>query len=231
MKIKMLIPVALVLCLAFSLCACATNSNTNETTTAPATTVATEAKTEATTTEAATKATTAAATEAETEAVNNEFTEDDAIEMVSDNYSFGEDYYLMVRGTEEIDGESYYAVDLRIRHEVTTSYITSYFVKTDGSEIVEGYYNDDTPVISTGNATLTITEDNAVKAVEAAYDFEEGCHLNLRGTEEINGTTYYAVDLRKSLEVTSTYLGTYFVSPDGEIVLGYYEGDVAYLAE
>ncbi len=222
MKIKMLLPIALVLCLAFSLCACGTTSNTAETTIDPI--AATETATAATTTAAP-------VTEAKDETTTADFTEEDALELVKNSHSFGDEYYFQPRGIVEVDGVSYYAIDLRKSLDTTTTYITSYFVTLDGSEILDGYFANNEPVIGKTEATLNITEDNAVKAVEAAYDFEEDCYFTLRGTEEIDGVTYFAVDLRKSLEDHSTYLSTFFVTENGTIVEGYYEGGTPVLAE
>lgn len=222
MKIKMLIPIALVLCLAFSLCACGTGSNTTTTTTAPATTLATEATT------TAPAETTAAA---ETTASAAEFTEEDALELVQNTYDFDDEYFFVPNGTVEIDGTSYYAVNLRKSLEANTTYISSYFVTLDGSEIHEGYISGDVAVISDEKPTIDVNEDNAVKVVEAAYDFEEGYFLTYNGVEEIDGVSYYAVDLRKSLESNVTYISTYFVTSNGTIVEGYYEGGTPVLAE
>lgn len=234
MKIKMFIPIALVLCLAFSLCACTTASNTNETTAAtPETTAAaTEAETTApaeTTAAAETEAPTETAAETETAAAD--FTEEDALELVKSTYEFSDEYFFLSNSIIDIDGTSYYAVDLRKSLEANTTYISTYFVTLDGSEIHKGYISGGVATISDETSSLNITEDNAVKAVEAAYDFEDGCFLTLRGVEEIDGVTYYAVDLRKSLEANTTYLSTYFVAEDGTITLGYYEGDTPVISE
>ena len=232
MKIKMLIPIALVLCLAFSLCACGNAADTNNTTAAP--TTAAEAVAETTTAPAETVAETETAAPAETTAETEaaaDFTEEDALELVKSSYEFSDGYYFMSNGIVDIDGTSYYAVDLRRSLETNSTYITSYFVTLDGAEIHTGYITGGEAVIAEGEPTLEITEDNAVKAVEAAYDFEDGCFLTLRGTEEIDGVTYYAVDLRKSLEANTTYLSTFFVETNGTIVAGYYEGDTPVLSE
>lgn len=233
MKIKMFIPLALILCLVFSLCACGTTANTDGTTTAPATTVAatTSASTEATTTAAAT---TAPATEAEVDAdaTASDFTEEDALELVKTSYEITDDsYYYQPRGTYEIDGTSYYAIDLRKSLDTNTTYISSYFVTLDGSEIHKGYIAGEEAVISDQQPTIEVTEDNAVKVVEAAYDFEDGCFVTYRGVEEIDGVKYFAVDLRRSLEANTTYLSTYFVTETGAITLGYYEGGTPVLGE
>lgn len=233
MKIKIFIPMALILCLAFSLCACGTTANTTQTT-APAETTApvtTAAATEAEkTTEALTTA--PAETEAETEAADEAaFTEDDAVELVKNSYTFGDEYTLIPMGLVDINGTEYFAVDLRMYHDGVSTYITSYFVTTDGEEIFTGYTMDGVSYISDSEPTIDVNEDNAVKIVNAAYDFEEDCFLKLRGTEVIDGTTYYAVDLMKSLEYNTTYLSTYFVSETGNIVLGYYAGGEAFLSE
>lgn len=230
MKIKMLIPIALVLCLAFALCACGTTANTNVTSTAPVTTVATATATPANTAEASTAP---AKTEAETEttASTEEFTEEDALELVKNTYEFSDEYFFLSNGIVDIEGTSYYAVDLKKSLEANTTYISSYFVSLDGAEIYKGYIAGGVATISDGEPTIDITEDNAVKAIEAAYDFEENCFLTLRGTEEIDGVTYYAVDLRKSLESNTTYLSTYFITETGTIVEGYYEGTTPVLAE
>lgn len=160
-----------------------------------------------------------------------EFTEEDAVKMVEEKYTIDANCYLHVRGIAEVDGAEYYGVDLMKYIDSNTTYLSTYFVKTDGSEIKEGYYQNNTPVFAEKTA-LEITEENAVKAVEAAYDFEDGCYLMLRGTEEIDGVTYYAVDLMKSLEYNSTYLSTFFVKSDGtQIVKGYYQNNTPVLAE
>lgn len=223
MKIKMLVSTLLTLCLAFGLCACGNTSNTEDPSTAPATTVANN--TEVTTTAPE-------ETNSETETASTaEFTEEDALELVKNTYDFSEEYILLSDGIVDIDGTSYYAVNLRKSLETNTTYISSYFVTLDGAEIEEGYISGGVAVISDTKPTLNITEDNAVKAIEAAYDFEEGCFLTLRGTEEIDGVSYYAVDLRKSLETNVTYLSTYFITADGTIVEGYYENDTPVLVD
>ncbi len=222
MKIIKFISLALVVCLAFALCACGNNANTDETTTAPDTN-ATAVNTEATTVHA---------TETQADIAGSDFTADDALELVKNSHELSsDDLYYQYRGVYEIDGESYYAVDLRKSVETTTTYLSSYFVAFDGSEIKEGYISGEVAVISDTKPTIDVTEDNAVKVVEAAYDFEDGCFLTYRGVEEINGVNYFAVDLRKSLESNTTYLSSYFVTETGTIVEGYYEGGVPVLAE
>lgn len=233
MKIKMFLPIALVLCLAFSLCACGTTTNTNETTTAPATTTA---ATEATTTAAATTApaTTAAATEADDDATSASFTSEDALELVNNTYEPSGNNYYRARGTFEVEGVSYFAIDLMKSLETNSTYDgLTYFVKTDGSDIVKGYIDNNEAVFTTEDAEsdLEINEDNAVKAVAAAHDIGDDEFLMYKGIEEIDGVKYFAVDLRRSFEDHSSYLSTFFVTENGEIVKGYYEGDVAYLAE
>lgn len=233
MKIKMFIPLALILCLAFSLCACGTTANTDGTTTAPATTAA---STEATTTAAAT---TAPATEtedntAESNDTQTAFTEDDALELVKNTYELSGNNYYRPRGTFEVDGVTYFAVDLMKSLETNSTYNgLTYFVTTDGSEIVKGYIDNDEAFFTTGDEKpdFDVTEDNVVKVVEAAYDFEDGCFVTYRGVEEIDGVKYFAVDLRKSLEANTTYLSTYFVTETGAITLGYYEGGTPVLGE
>ncbi len=220
MKIKMLIPIALILCLAFSLCACGNEAKTDATTTAPATSVATTAaNTEATTTAPAeTKA------ETETSADTAEFTEEDALELVKSTYDFSDEYFFYVRGTEEIDGVNYYAVDLRKSLEVNTTYISTYFVTTDGSEIVEGYYAGGEAFLSE-KETLSFTEEDAIAMVEGEYPCSDSYYYHVREISEIDGETYYGVDLMRNLEDHSTYISTYFVKTDGsEIVKGSYLG-------
>lgn len=232
MKIKMLIPVALILVLTLSLCACSANTNTGTNTTAapttaPATTVATEANT---TTVAPT---TAPATEAQADTSEDVFTGEDALALVESTHELtSENLYYVFRGIYMIDGYNYYAIDLRQSFETHSTYMSTYFVKLDGSEIHSGYIADEVGYIGTEKPAVEVTEENAVKIVEAAYDFEENCFLTYKGVEEIDGVTYYAVDLRKSLEANTTYLSTYFVNADGtEIVLGYYEGGTPVLGE
>lgn len=238
MKIKMLIPIALVLCLVFSLCACGTTANTDPETT-PATTEAT------TTAPAETAATTVAATEAETDAktdaqtetqdttAEDVFTGEDAFALVETTYPLESDnLYYVFRGIYMIDGYNHYAIDLRKTLEDHTTYISTYFVTLDGSDILEGYITDGVAYVGEDRPSVEVTEENAVKIVNAAFDFDENCFLTYRGTEEIDGTTYYVVDLRKSLETNTTYLASYFVKADGtQIVDGYYEGETPVLAE
>ncbi len=232
MKIKMLIPVALILVLTLSLCACSANTNTGANTTeapttAPATTVAAEANT---TTVAPT---TAPATEAQADTSEDVFTGEDALALVESTHELtSENLYYVFRGIYMIDGYNYYAIDLRQSFETHSTYMSTYFVNLDGSEIQSGYIVDEVGYIGTEKPAVEVTEENAVKIVEAAYDFEENCFLTYKGVEEIDGVTYYAVDLRKSLEANTTYLSTYFVNADGtEIVLGYYEGGTPVLGE
>ena len=73
--------------------------------------------------------------------------EDEAIKMVEEKYNFGKGYSYLVRRTEKIDGVSYYGVDLIKSNGATASYQTTYFVVTDGSKIVEGYYENDKPYL------------------------------------------------------------------------------------
>ena len=236
MKIKMIIPMTLVLCLTFSLCACGTTANTNETTTVPATTTASVEETTAVpeTTEAFADVETTAA-EAETDTNDTTFTHDDALELVKNTYEPSGNTYYRPRGTFEVDGVTYFAVDLMKSLETNSTYEgLTYFVTTDGSEIVKGYIENDEAIFTTGDEKpdFEVTEENAVDIVNAAFDFDENCFLTFRGTEEIDGTTYYVVDLRKSLETNTTYLASYFVKADGtQIVDGYYEGGTPVLAE
>lgn len=232
MKIKMLIPVALILVLTLSLCACSANTNTGTNTTAapttaPATTVAAEANT---TTVAPT---TAPATEAQADTSEDVFTGEDALALVESTHELtSENLYYVFRGIYMIDGSNYYAIDLRKSFETNSTYMSTYFVNLDGSEIQSGYIADEVGYIGTVKPAVVVTEEYAVKMVEAAYDFEENCFLTYKGVEEIDGVKYYAVDLRKSLEANTTYLSTYFVNADGtEIVLGYYEGGTPVLGE
>ncbi|MBQ7999866.1 MAG: hypothetical protein IJ298_01450 [Ruminococcus sp.] len=220
---KKFIPVVLTLCLVFALCACNTDADTNTTTTAAGTaTTATETVADTTVAETA--------TQADTEA--SAFTEDDALELVKNSCELSaDDLYYQYRGIYEIDGTSYYAVDLRKSLEDSTTYLSSYFVTLDGAEIKEGYITGEVASISDTKPTIDVTEDNAVKVVEAAYDFEDGCFLTYKGVEEIDGVKYFAVDLRKSLESNTTYLSSFFVTETGTIVMGYYEGGTAVLAE
>lgn len=235
MKIKFLIPIALVLCLAFSLCACGNNADTNETT-APATTaskaqteVQTAAQTEAQTNVATDVATTAPEAESDT---TTDFTQDDALELVESTHELTADnLYYMFRGTYDIDGTSYYAVDLRKSIETTSTYMSTYFVTLDGSEIKAGYITNEVGYIGTEKPAIEVTEENAVKVVEAAYDFGDDSFLKYRGVEEIDGTSYFAVDLMKSLETNVTYLSSYFVTADGTITAGYYQNNVPTLSE
>ena len=218
---KKFIALALLLCLAFALSACAGNEATQETTAADTTATATTA--------AATEEATAAETEAATEAA---FTEDDALEMVKSTYTLEDGYFFTTRGTYEVEGGNYYAIDMRKSLDTNSTYISTYFVATNGSEIVEGFIEGETPIFANNdNTTLDINEENAVKAVEAAYDFDDDCYLIFRGVEEIDGVSYYAVDLRKSLETNTTYLSSYFVTYDGTIVEGYYRNNTPYLAK
>ena len=235
MKIKFLIPMALVLCLTLTLCACGSNADTNETT-APATTVAKAETTAATETEAVT--TIAAETEIETEntADTNEatFTADDALELVQNTYELSDNHYYRPRGTFEVEGVSYFAIDLMKSLETNSTYEgLTYFVTTDGSDIVKGYIESNEAFFTTGDEKpdFEANEENAVKIVEAAYDFEEGCFLKYRGVEEIDGVSYFAVDLMKSLETNVTYLSSYFVTADGTITAGYYQNNVPTLSE
>ena len=234
--IKMVIPVALVFGLIFSLCACGTTSNTKETT-APATTVAKVVTTTANETEAVTTIAAETETEAENTADTNEatFTADDALELVQNTYELSDNHYYRPRGTFEVEGVSYFAIDLMKSLETNSTYEgLTYFVTTDGSDIVKGYIESNEAFFTTGDEKpdFEANEENAVKIVEAAYDFEDGCFLTYKGVEEIDGETYFAVDLRRSLEANTTYLSTYFVNADGtEIVLGYYEGGTPFFAE
>ena len=235
MKIKFLIPMALVLCLTLTLCACGSNADTNETTapatTAPATT-ATVSATEAATNVAADVVTTTPATEAENFTTEETFTSDDALELVKNTHELKADnLYYMFRGTYDIDGESHYAIDLRKSLEMHTTYISTYFVTLDGSEIKAGYIKNEVAYIGTEKPSIEVTEENAEKVVNAAYDFEEGCFLKYRGVEEIDGVSYFAVDLMKSLETNVTYLSSYFVTADGTITAGYYQNNVPTLSE
>ena len=211
MKIKMFIPIALVLCLAFSLCACGTITNTKEIT-APTT------NTEATTTAPAeTKEATAPAAE---------FTEEDAIELVKNTYTFDETDFLHANGTVEVDGTNYYAVDLRRNLEYNTTYLATYFVTTDGSEIVEGYFVGGEPVLSQ-KKVADFTEEDALELVENTYELADNCFYHVRGTVDVDDETYYAVDVMKSLETNVTYMATtYFVKADGsDILMGYFVGE------
>ena len=199
MKIKMIIPMALVLCLTFSLCACGTTANTNETTTAPATTTASVEETTAVpeTTEAFADVETTAA-EAETDTNDTTFTHDDALELVKNTYEPSGNTYYRPRGTFEVDGVTYFAVDLMKSLETNSTYNgLTYFVTTDGSEIVKGYIVNDEAIFTTDDVKpdFEVTEENAVTVVRSAYGTPEGCFYMFKGVEEIDGTTYYVVDM------------------------------------
>ena len=211
---KIFISLAVLCCLIFCFCACGNQIETEKET--QESVVATE-----TVTEKATEAETVAENDAKTT-----ITEDEAIKLVEDKYSFGEDYGYKVRRIEEVNGVSYYGVDLRRLVGGVSTYQTTYFVTTDGSDIIEGYYENDKPVLV--GPKNEITEDEAIEMVKNKYNFpeEEGYGYNVRGVEEIDGYVYYGVDLRKSVNGTSTYQTTYFVAVNGsEIVEGYYEND------
>ncbi len=130
-------------CIAFCLCSCGNDAKTDGT---KATTeiVATTEETVATTAETVTPTQETKATEAKAPA---EISEDDAIQMIKDKYNFDEGYGYYLKGKVNIDGVSYYAVDLKKIMDTYSTYLTTYFVKTNGSEIVEGYYENDEPVL------------------------------------------------------------------------------------
>lgn len=230
--IKMVIPVSLVFCLIFSLCACTAPAYIQESA-APTATTTEATMNDTATTAAVTNATTTTSAEAETnEAV---FTEDDALELVKNTYELDESYAYRPRGTFEVDGVSYYAIDI-VKFVVDHySYQgLTYFVTEDGSEILKGYIYSNEVFFTTGEEEydFEVTEDNAVKLVNAAYDFEENSFLTYRGVEEIDGETYHVVDLRRSLETNTTYLGSYFITENGSrIIEGYYVGGVPTLVD
>lgn len=218
MKIKMFIPIALILCLVFSLCACGTITNT------PATTAA---NTETATAPVETTAPVATTVPAETTAPA-EFTEEDALELVKNTYDPGSDCFYHVKGTVEVDGVNYYAVDLRRSFEDHSSYLETYFVTTDGAEIVRGYFVGGEPVLNQKEAA-DFTEEDALELVKNTYEPGSDCFYHVRGTVEVDGVSYYGVDVMKSLEDHVTYMSlTYFVNTDGsDIVKGYYVGNEA----
>lgn len=234
--IKMVIPVALVFGLIFSLCACGTTPDTKETT-APATTVAKVETTVAPETEAVTTIAAETETVAENTADTNEttFTSADALELVQNTYKPSGNTYYRPRGTFEVDGVTYFAVDLMKSLETNSTYNgLTYFVTTDGSEIVKGYIDNDEAIFTTDDVKpdFEVTEENAVTVVISAYGTPEGCFYMFKGVEEIDGTTYYVVDMRKSLETNSSYVGSYFIKADGtKVIEGYYTDGVPTLVD
>lgn len=137
---KVLSVLAVLLCMVFCFCACGKCNNTETTGETAETTVATVTE------ETVAETTVAVADEdADADDTATTITEDEAIKMVKDEYDFGDGYSYTVRSVEEIDGVSYYGVDLRKLIDDHYTYYTTYFVAADGSEIVEGYYENDQP--------------------------------------------------------------------------------------
>lgn len=74
------------------------------------------------------------------ETVVDMITEVKAKDMLREKFGDGYGYYSME--PEEIDGDNYYVIDLKQNMGNYSTHITYYFVSTDGSQIIEGGYDE-----------------------------------------------------------------------------------------
>ena len=134
------------------------------TTEASATTEANVTTTEASVTTEANATTTQATTEAtDTSKDDNIITVDEAIELVREQ--MGEDYsYIPEDELEEMNGSQYYVIHVKMLLDSgTMTTMTTYMVKTDGSELFDiyaaDYYGEYVRTYDSGETTFVVSED------------------------------------------------------------------------
>lgn len=180
---------------------------TEETTTANAVTTE-KATTESVTTTEANATTTQETTEASgTSKDETVITEDEAIELVREQ--MGEDYsYIPADELEERDGSQYYVIHVKMLLEQgTMTTMTTYMVKTDGSELFDiyavDYYGEYVRTYDSGETTFVVSEDGTFVMTTSG-------EVN----QVISG--YYQVGITNSASVVKLFVYPNKVVVDGE---------------
>ena len=220
-----------VLMMASAFAGCGSNEDTKTDATEPATTVEATSETATETPSETASKTTADTTVAdkdkdkETKTDTDDastITEDKAIELVKEK--FGEGYsFVPADELEEKDGSQYYVIYVKkLLDTGNLTTLTTYLVKTDGSEVFEKTDSSD----STTDDTSIITEDEAIELVKQEI---EGDYSYIPADElvERDGSQYYVIYVDKFLpdKGTSTTLTKYLVKTDGSEVFDMYEND------
>lgn len=180
----------------------------NATTEASATTEANVTTTEASVTTEANATTTQATTEAtDTSKDDNIITVDEAIELVREQ--MGEDYsYIPADELEERNGSQYYVIHVKMLLDSgTMTTMTTYMVKTDGSELFDiyaaDYYGEYVRTYDSGETTFVVSEDGTFVMTTSG-------EVN----QVISG--YYQVGITDSASVVQLYVYPDKVVTDGE---------------
>ena len=223
-----------VLMMASAFTACGSNEDAKTDTTESSTTsVETESKTESDT-ESETASDTASETTSDTASETTSdiasktaddtstITEDEAIELVKQKV--GEDFsFIPADELEEINGSQYYVIYVKkLLDTGTLTTLTTYLVKTDGSEVFERTYTYD----STTDDSSTITVDEAIELVKQEIDGDYS-YIPYSELLEKDGSQYYVIYINKYLLETgnSTTLTKYLVKTDGSEVFDMYESE------
>lgn len=180
---------------------------TEETTTASVTT--TEASVEATEeTTTASVATTEATIEAsDTSKDETVITVDEAINLVREE--MGEDYsYIPADELEKRDGSQYYVIYVKmLLEDGTMTTMTTYMVKTDGSELFDiyavDYYGEYVRTYDSGETTFVVSADGT-------FEMTTSGEVN----QVISG--YYEVGITDSASVVNLYIYANKIVTDGE---------------
>jgi len=179
------------------------------TTEASATTEANVATTEASvTTTEANATTTQETTEASgTSKDDTLITVDEAIELVREQ--MGEDYsYIPADELEEMDGSQYYVIYVKmLLEDGTMTTMTTYMVKTDGSELFDiyaaDYYGEYVRTYDSGETTFVVSEDGTFVMTTSG-------EVN----QIISG--YYQVGITDSASVVQLFIYPDKIVTDGE---------------
>ena len=161
--------------------------------------------------------------ESDDENADGTMTEDKAVELVKKE--LGEDYGYMV-GEElvEKDGSQYYEVYVSVIVDGHSSTVTTYMVKTDGSEVFDKYAEetDDETTDSTTDEVKTISGEEAAELVKNELGEEYG-YMTGEELVEKDGSQYYEVYVSVVLEDGhSSTVTTYLVKTDGTEVFDKY---------
>lgn len=181
-------------------------------TTEETTTVANVTTTEETTTASVTTTVDASTTEeivevSDTSKDETVITVDEAIDLVREE--MGEDYsYIPADELEERDGSKYYVIYVKtLLEQGTMTTVTTYMVKTDGSELFDiyavDYYGEYVRTYDSGETTFVVSEDGT-------FEMTVSGEVN----QVISG--YYQVGITDSASVVQLYIYPDKVVTDGE---------------
>ena len=185
----------------------AVTTEASATTEANATTEASATTTEAATTEASATTTQETTEASDTSKDDTLITVDEAIELVREQ--MGEDYsYIPEDELEERNGSQYYVIHVKMLLEQgTMTTMTTYMVKTDGSELFDiyaaDYYGEYVRTYDSGETTFVVSEDGTFVMTTSG-------EVN----QVISG--YYEVGITDSASVVQLFIYPDKVVVDGE---------------